>query len=241
MVPEAANTQDYLGGAPLAEIIPVRIANSVILLRTSAFVEALDYLIAPNGDESLRADVVSMSMGGWASKAWAEVVNRAYEAGICLVTAAGNNFPGSPESIVFPARFKRVIAACGVMADGRPYIRGRVPAFRMAGNYGPNSKMDTALAAYTPNTPWAEINCPNIVDMDGCGTSAATPQIAAAAALWLQKYKNQLNYTQPWEVVEAVRQALFSSADKNSPDSHRYFGQGILRAAAALQVRPAAI
>ena len=48
--------------------------------------------------------------------------------------------------------------------------------------------MDTALAAYTPNMPWAEINCPTIVDMDGAGTSAATPQVAAAAALWLQKY-----------------------------------------------------
>ncbi|MDD5640243.1 MAG: hypothetical protein PHX53_01255, partial [Syntrophales bacterium] len=30
-----ANTHDYLGGAPLAAIIPVRIATSVILLRTS--------------------------------------------------------------------------------------------------------------------------------------------------------------------------------------------------------------
>jgi hypothetical protein len=240
MVPEVANTNDYLGGAPLAEIIPVRIANSVILLRTSAFVEALDYLIAPNGDASQRADVVSMSMGGWASKAWAEVVNRAYEAGICLVTAAGNNFIGTPQSIVYPARFQRVIAACGVMADGQPYIRDHVPLLRMAGNYGPNSKMDTALAAYTPNMPWAEINCPNIIDMCGCGTSAATPQIAAAAALWLQKYKDQLHYAHPWEVVEAVRQALFSSANKNSPESHKYFGQGILRAAAALQVQPAA-
>ena len=61
-IPEA-NTNDYLGGAPLAEIIPIRIATSVILMRTSAFAEALDYLIAPDGNPSLRADVVSMSLG----------------------------------------------------------------------------------------------------------------------------------------------------------------------------------
>lgn len=234
-----ADTGDYLGGAPLAEVIPVRIATSVILLRTSAFAAALDYLIAPNGAPALSPDVVSMSMGGLASRAWAEVVNRAYKAGICLVTAAGNNFPGSPESIVYPARFHRVIAACGVMANGDPYIRDKVLFPLMAGNYGPNSKMATALAAYTPNMPWAEINCPDIVDMDGAGTSAATPQIAAAAALWLQKYKAQLHYQEPWQKVEAVRQALFASADKNSPGCSTYFGQGILRAAKALAVAPA--
>jgi hypothetical protein len=37
-VPEA-NTNDYLGGAPLAEVIPVRLP-SVILMRTSAFASA---------------------------------------------------------------------------------------------------------------------------------------------------------------------------------------------------------
>ena len=205
-IPEQ-NTNDYLGGAPLAEIIPVRLANSVILLRTSAFAEALDYLMAPQGDTSLRPDVVSMSMGGLASRAWADAVNRAYETGICLVTAAGNNFPLTPQSIVFPARFRRVLAACGVMADGRPYIRSEVPLGRMSGNYGPDSKMETAMAAYTPNMSWAEINCPGIIDMDGQGTSSATPQIAAAAALWLQKYKHHLHYDAPWKVVEAVRRA----------------------------------
>lgn len=37
MLPEQ-NTRDFLGGAPHADIVPVRIADSVILLRTSAFV-----------------------------------------------------------------------------------------------------------------------------------------------------------------------------------------------------------
>ena len=84
---------------------------------------------------------------------------------------------------------------------------------RMAGNDGPDSKMDTALAAYTPNMTWAEINCPTLVDMDGAGTSAATPQIAAAAALWLQKFKSQLQGRAPGS-CRGCTAALFASADK---------------------------
>lgn len=234
------NTRDFLGGAPHAGIIPLRIATGVVLFRTSAFVEALDYLIAPNGDAALRADVVSMSMGGVASQAWAEVVNRAYEAGLCIVTAAGNNKRGSPQTIVYPARFRRVIAACGIMENRRPYIRDVVGWSKMSGNYGPDSKMDTAIAAFTPNTPWAEINCPDLIDMDGAGTSSATPQVAAAAALWLQAHKASTDYSEPWMLVEAVRHALFSSADTSPPDCRKYFGRGVLRARRALDVAPVA-
>ena len=229
---------DYLGGAPLAEVLPVRIATGVVLLHSSAFVAGLDYLIAPNGNRDDRVDVMSMSMGGLPSRAWAEVVNRAYEAGIVMVTAAGNNFTLTPESIVYPARFRRVIAACGVMADGKPYIRENVPFGKMAGNYGPESKMDTAIAAYTPNTSWAEINCAALVDMDGAGTSSATPQVAAAAALWLQKHKRSMSGWSPSEIVEATRKALFKTAHLPSPDLRKYFGCGILRAADALGVPP---
>ena len=69
------------------------------------------------------------------------------------------------------------------------------------------------MAAYTPNVPWARFGCPDVVDLDGAGTSAATPQIAAAAALWMQKNRAACAaYTEPWMRVEAVRQALFDSA-----------------------------
>ncbi|MBI5552864.1 MAG: S8/S53 family peptidase, partial [Desulfobacterales bacterium] len=74
-----------LGGAPDAAVLPLRVADSVILLRTSAFALALRYAV-----ENL-CDVVTMSMGGLPSQAWAEAVNFAYEAGVCICTAAGNH------------------------------------------------------------------------------------------------------------------------------------------------------
>ncbi len=216
-----------IGGIPGARVVPVRIANRVVHFFTSTVAEGIDYA------REIGADVLSMSMGGLPSAAWADAVNKAYEAGVVLVCAAGNSFGGLPTSlIVYPARFNRVIAACGVMAHNHPYHALGGP---MEGNVGPASKMTTAMSAYTPNIPWLRLGCPNVVDMDGGGTSAATPQIAAAAALWLAK--NGAGYQRGWQRVEAVRQALFDTASRlgqNSPDADPNFGRGLLRTHSAL-------
>src|SRR5262249_59891540 len=117
------------------------------------------------GNRATRVQVVTMSMGGLPSRAWAEAVNALYDAGVFVVTAAGNNYGNMPSHlIVYPARFNRVVAACGVMADNKPYAD--LKANLMAGDYGPPEKMVTAIAAYTPNVPWARFGEPDIVDFD---------------------------------------------------------------------------
>ena len=228
-----------LGGAAFLDVIPVRVANSVVLFQNSTIAKAFDYVHSLSKNPSTRVHVITMSMGGLASQAWADAVNALYELGVFIVTAAGNNFGNFPaKSIVYPARFKRVIAACGVMANGKPYAD---LSFRiMAGNYGPESKMPTALAAYTPNTPWARMGCNQLIDHNGAGTSSATPQVAAAAALWIQKHKAKWEaYSQGWMRVEAVRKALADSAKLESPALSERLGRGIIRAQAALTQNPA--
>jgi subtilisin family serine protease len=216
----------YLGGCPHADILPLRIANSVVMFYTSNFGKALQYAIQQG------CDVVSISMGGLPSSLWNDAVNAAYEAGICIVAAAGDCFGGLPSHhVVYPARYHRTIAACGVMETGAPYFN--LPISIIEGSWGPDSCMTAALAAWTPNIPWARITCPDTIDMNGAGTSAATPQIAATVALWFEKYKNIL--PRDWRRVEAVRRALFSSA-RNTDKTH--FGNGILQARAALDVAP---
>jgi hypothetical protein len=232
--------KDFVGGAPNARVIPVRIANWVVRFSTSTMVQGFDYARAKG------AHVLSMSMGGVTSQALVDAINLAYDAGIVMVTAAGNNiaFVPTPKSIVFPARYRRVLAACGVMADGRAYA-GLSPG-TMQGNYGPASKMDTALGAYTPNVPWAQIDCAKVVDMDGAGTSAATPQIAAAAALWLaEHFDTVMSYSKPWMRVEAVRHALFKTAAKSTAamgeaETREKIGRGVVKAHASLAVKPPA-
>lgn len=229
--------KDYLGGAPHAHVIPVRIASSVVLMRTSAFVRGLDYLLAPDGDEKLAVNVVSMSMGGLCSAAWTDIVNRAYDRGVVLCTAAGNHYaPLLPNSIVYPARYRRVIAACGVMADGRPYAD--LPTSIMCGCYGPDSKMATAIAAYSPNIPWAQFDHLKAFRWNGEGTSSATPQVAAASALYFEQNYEELMRMEGWARVEAVRRALFQSARQHQNGSFdKRLGNGILNAAAALETK----
>jgi hypothetical protein len=92
-----------------------------------------------------------------------------------------------------------------------------------------------AIAAFTPNIAWAKWNTTNKFDRNGAGTSSATPQVAAAALLWMQT--NGSGYP-GWQRVEATRWALFVSADKSRPESAMYFGNGLLRAADALGKSP---
>jgi len=232
-----------LGGAPGVRVLPIRIADSVVRFSTGTMVEGFAYALKCD------VDVLSMSMGGLASSALADAVNRCYEAGIVLVTAAGNfmsRIP-SPRSIVYPARMRRVLAATGVMADGRPYFGKGLTGLQ--GCHGPDSKMETAIAGWTPNIPWPERGCPTTIDLDGQGTSAATPQIAAAAALWIAKYREQLDrlYPEPdrWMRGEAARQALLRSARREVGRLSRdqvaeALGAGALDALAALAVEPMA-
>ncbi len=216
----------FLGGAPEAEVVPLRIADSVALFRTSALAEAIRYATAQ------RCDVVTLSMGGLPSRAWTEAVNEAYLAGVCMVAAAGNNVNGAPtRHVVYPARYRRVIAVCGAMANGKPYTK--LEGLALEGNFGPSRSMTVAIASYTPNIPWPVFGCPELLRLNGEGTSAATPQVAAAAALWFEKYKGEL--PRNWQRVEAVRNALFRSAKKADPE---HFGNGILQARKALEITP---
>jgi subtilisin family serine protease len=226
------------GGADF-EILPIRVAASVVLFRNSAIARAFDYVHSLADNPETRCDVVTMSMGGLACSAWADAINALYEKGIVVVTAAGNNYNNLPtRNIVYPARFHRVVAACGVMAGGSPYAD--LTWNKMQGNYGPKSRMGTAMSAYTPNVPWARFGSKTIFDFNGGGTSQATPQIASAAALWMQSHASTLpkaSSKSAWKRAEMTRQALFRSANQDRPDTKR-LGHGVLRARDALNLKP---
>lgn len=222
-----------IGGAPDASIVPVRIGPSVIHFYSADVAQGLDYALAPSSGGM--CDVVTLSHGGLPSNAWADAVNRLYDAGVVVVAASGDSIYLQVADVathftVYPSAFYRVITATGATYAKGPYITTNFGV--MQGCWGPDKVMEKAVAAYTPNVPWMSSNTnPHAWDMDGGGTSASTPQIAAACALWLAQYGHQ--FPTGWQRVEACRHALFESV-KNRGANPSEIGVGLLDAGAML-------
>ncbi|BAV52690.1 Subtilase family protein (plasmid) [Mesorhizobium loti] len=226
--------QGDIGGAPDAEVIPIRISPSVVHMYTSTMAKGLYDALAPSGDPEKpnpanRCDVVSISHGGLPTAAWADAVNTLYEEGLVVVAASGDSFYLEVADLatrftVYPSAFNRVLTVVGATYAKQPYVTDKFGV--MQGCWGPDSVMEKAIAGFTPNVAWMKFDdCPTGFEMSGGGTSASTPQVAAACALWLQLYRDKT--PADWRRVEACRLALFDSADHAHPNKPK-LGWGIL-------------
>ncbi|HEY4265407.1 MAG TPA: S8/S53 family peptidase, partial [Micropepsaceae bacterium] len=70
-----------IGAAPFVEVVPIRVADRVVLFSNGAIAKALNYVYALCDNEQTRIHVVTMSMGGVASQAWADAINALYDRG----------------------------------------------------------------------------------------------------------------------------------------------------------------
>lgn len=219
----------YLGMNPYCEVLPIRASPSVIHIRTSAMANAIDYAVKKG------AKVINICMGGLPSQRWAESVNHAYEQGVIICAAAGNHFrlPAgftTPEEVVYPARFGRTIAVGAMSMSDTPNGKQYHPYIthehnKMGGNHGPQ----VDISGYTPGILWAvpqgDTANPVYTYQQAGGTSSATPQVSAAAALWYGQHRDILDALpneERYKIVEAFRYAAQTTARKHGQEETPY-------------------
>ena len=159
---------DVTGSAPRARHMPIRAIESVIRLSQVGVAEAIDRAVDAG------AHVITMSLGGIFSISLHRALQRAVEADVIVLAAAGN----CVKFVVWPARFDDCIAVAGTnFDDGR--WRGTCTG------------SDVDISAPAENVYRASVTEPLVGQ--GQGTSFAVALTAGVAACWLAHHgRNQL-------------------------------------------------
>lgn len=194
------NQKEYVvGTAPDAEVVPLRVANSVIHFSMRRVRKSIEYAIAN------RCHVVSMSLGGpFPSRKLKKVLRRAADAGIVVIAAAGNHVPF--RAVVFPARYSDVVGVAASNAVNRAW----------SGSSNGSTVDITAPGESVWRALVKDVNGHmRKVSKRGSGTSYATAHVAGVCALWIERHgfadlKNRYH----GRVAEAFREVLRSTAQQ---------------------------
>jgi hypothetical protein len=276
----ARSNYEHLGANPCAGVFEVRIGQSFVHFNEESMAAGIRQAVAEN------ADVISISHGGFPAAVLEKAVDYAYEHGSALFAASGDYLGGiilsTPKTVVFPARYYQVMNVTGADADGLSsgvhcnLLRcvwkfgggnGFWSNFKdwfIGTNFGPAAIMrNHSVAAYTPNITIYDVeNSKHGLSNDEPGTSAAVPQAAAAASMWLEYNRAEIlkdgvehptqagkspaedSIWRSWRKTEAVYQAMQEKAVYSLPKIPegisskdyvaQYFGAGLLDANAMM-------
>ncbi|MFP3891873.1 MAG: S8/S53 family peptidase [Ralstonia sp.] len=244
-----------LGGNPSAHIYSINIHDSVVHLDSRRMAAGIVAAVKDG------ADLITLSHGGLPSLELASAVNYAYTSGTPIFAATGDFFDlpllfgRTFQHVVYPARYNQVMGVAGVTKNQRSYgenpslawwftfgpgYYGRIGSWMLRGSFGPTAVMNNGniVSAFAPNITRssAEPSLNNIIGSNGAGTSHATPQVSAAASLWLEQNRGRFGAEwRGWQKSEAVYQALSNSVDRCFADyTIEHYGRGILKANNAL-------
>lgn len=220
-----APDRPFYGGAPGAAIIPYRVTDSVLIDHVSRLVAQ-----AINDAVEKACDVVSVSLGAlFRDRKMADALDRAYEAGVIVVCAAGNYWG----EVIYPGRYNRCVTMGGIGPGDLPW--GGSAHGQYVDLCGPAQQVRRIKpSGLPPGQTASDIYMPP----DGVGTSYATAQCASVAVLWLARHGKtalQAAYPEPWMKVAAFKALLRRTARVPRGWDTSQYGSGIIDAEALLQ------
>ncbi len=239
----SASSGRYRGPAPEANLVGVKVLNKIGSGTLETVMQGVEYCIKYNESNSDRKiDIISMSLGATAQRFESEnddpmvqIVEKAWEAGIVVCVAAGNEGP-ERQTIASPGISERVITV-GALDDRETIERidDDVASFSSRGPtiYG-KEKPDilapgvNITSLRSPKSYIDKLQKDNRVGSEYIilsGTSMATPICAGIVALILEHNRNA--------TPQQVKELLKSGTDLwNDPDKYdKYiYGTGYINA-----------
>ena len=209
------NDIGVVGVAPKASIYSLKSLDNNGSGSYSNIIAAIQWSIDNN------MQIVSMSFGGSSySKALEDICNAAYNGGILLVAAAGNNGgDGSKDTVGYPAKYNSVIAVAATdSSDARASFSSVGAEVEVAApGVSIPSTVPTSGTKYSDPSGYKSLS----------GTSMACPHASGTAALVMKKDPNLANAD--------VRKILSNtSVDLGAPGRDVFFGFGRIDAKAAV-------
>jgi hypothetical protein len=215
----ATNEVSVGGIAPGVTVIPIKCVDDVTGVARIADIHlarAMEYAI------DCDVDVISISLGGIQHPALEEAIERAIEAGIIIVAAAGQSYYvvnvfDPHDSVVQPASHPDVIAVAGSTEKRLPWGES---------HRGPNADIAAPatgvwIADFDPEDE-------SEVAIAGFGTSFSTAITAGAAALWVGFWGKQTLREKYQDantpIAHVFHEVLRQSADNREGNEHRLTG-----------------
>jgi serine protease AprX len=229
------------GVAPQARLVNVKAANAEGVTSLSQLLMAIDYTVRYRHTNGVDVRVIMLAVGadndtGYERSPLALAVERAWNAGVAVVAAAGND-GSSGKGVELPAADPFVLAVGGADTQGTgdpadddvAEWSSRGDGVRDPDVLAPGS----SIVSYRVPGSFVDQSSEGRVGDDrqrGSGTSQATAVVAGAAALLLERHDK-------WS-PDQLKAALRDGARPMAGD-HRAVGEGEVDIAAADALRPA--
>jgi serine protease AprX len=244
----AGDTSDFIGMAPDAHIVSVKVGDAYGNVDVTQIIAAIDWVVQHRNDPGANIRVINLSVGTNSTQPYtidplAYAVEQAWKAGIVVVAASGNDGrsltnPDRGTGLADPAFDPRILAVGAADTKGTLSTSDDSVAAFSSGQ-GTTSSTSRKPDLLAPGVHVASLRDPgSFVDqnagaygaindrlMRGSGSSQAAAVVSGAAALVISQH--------PTATPNQVKQLLMATADGVSGGS-AFTGQGEINLNAAL-------